>query len=413
MFSSYLPFQFDYSEWKISFDTVENWPSLDFDDSAWQSKKTSEFTTNARVTTYVRHQVDIPDINSYSVLNVQVKYAGGIVAYFNGRKVARFNLEKNFNEESQSLAVHDVDTPSKFHVIMTTVGGTNGKNMMAFEIHRPLGQSSSNKIVFDATGVFGVNECSILVDTYSVITGSPVSNTEIENLFDLNPTTYGSQANTQGTYIDWEAENLEETKFNSFAMQTVYSRTGFGFSLYVRMSSEEEYISSLAVTGQSTQALRRIAWGVPVGIAGFKQLKYEVDVPANGVVSFSSIMLQYCKPSGTGVCPGIGDYPSVGEGEISPASCEEGYRGYSYRTCSNGQLGEINNKYCVQKIPAKMLYKSGRFDLIKDVEAHIDAPKYENIIEEFYLAENTFLPTGLELNAKTGEITGIPTEEVL
>ena len=412
MFSSYLPFQFDYSEWKISFDTVENWNSLDFDDSAWQSKKTSQFETNAKVTTYVRHQVDIPDISSYSVLNVQVKYAGGIVAYFNGRKVARFNLEENFNEESQSLAVHDVDTPSKFHVIMTTVGGTNGKNMMAFEIHRPLGQSSSNKIVFDATGVFGVNECSILVDTYSVITGSPVSNTEIENLLDLNPTTYGNQANTQGTHIDWEVENLEGTRFNSFAMQTVYSRSGFGFSLYVRMSSEEEYTSSLAVTGQSTQALQRSAWGVPLGIAGFKQLKYEVDVPANSEVSFSSIMLQYCKPSGTGVCPGIGDYPSVGEGEISPASCEEGYRGYSYRTCSNGQLGEINNQYCTQKVPDKLLYDKSIYNLVYGTKVVIPKPTYLNIIEEFSLNEGVQLPLGLQLNAQTGEITGVPEEEV-
>ena len=412
MFSSYLPFQFDYSEWKISFDTVENWNSLDFDDSAWQSKKTSQFETNAKVTTYVRHQVDIPDISSYSVLNVQVKYAGGIVAYFNGRKVARFNLEENFNEESQSLAVHDVDTPSKFHVIMTTVGGTNGKNMMAFEIHRPLGQSSSNKIVFDATGVFGVNECSILVDTYSDISGSSVSNTEIENLFDLNPTTYGYQANTQGTHLDWEVENLEGTKFNSFAMQSTYSRTGFGFSLYVRMSSEDEYISSLAVTGQSTQALRRIAWGVPVGIAGFKQLKYEVDVPASSAVYFSSIILQYCKPSGTGVCPGIGDYPSVGEGEISPARCEEGYRGYSYRTCSGGVLGEISNQYCTQKVPDKLLYDKTIYNLVYGTTVEIAKPTYVNIIEQFYLGEGVQLPLGLQLNAQTGEITGVPEEEV-
>ena len=412
MFSSFLPFQYDYSSWKVSYDYVENWNSLEFDDSAWASKQTSQFGTNSKVTTYVRNQIDIPDISSYSVLNVQVKYTGGIVAYFNGRKVARFNLEDNFNEESQSLVVHDADTSSKFHVIMNTVGGVTGKNVIAFEIHRPTGQASSNNIVFDATGVFGVNDCSILVDTYAAVSGSDVTLTDIENLLDLNPTTYGYQANTQGTYIDWEVENLEGTKFNSFAMQTVYSRTGFGFTVGGRMSSDDEYIDAVAVTGQTTLALGRTAWSAPVGIAGFRYMHYQVDVAASSYVYLSSIILQYCKPSGTGVCPGIGDYPSVGEGEISPAYCEEGYRGYSYRTCQNGVLSDINYQYCTQKIPDKLLYDASIYNLVYGTNVQIAKPSYVNIIEQFYLGEGVQLPLGLQLNAQTGEITGTPSEEV-
>ena len=51
-------------------------------------------------------------------------------------------------------------------------------------------------------------------------------------------------------------------------------------------------------------------------------------------------MLQFCKSSSTGSCPAMGEYPSVGEGEISPAGCPEGFRGYAYRECQDGVLGE-------------------------------------------------------------------------
>ena len=411
MFSSYFPFQIEYTDWRISYDYVENWNSLEFDDSAWVLKKANQIGTNPRVTTYIRKEVNIPDIANYNVLNIRVKYAGGVAAYFNGRLVARFNLEENFDSESKSISVHDQDTFSKFHVIMPTVGGVTGKNIMAFEIHLPVGQSSSSSVVFDATGVFGVNECSILVDTYINIDGSNAYICDIEELLDLNPVSYGYQPNSESTYLSWEVENLEGSKFNSFGMQTVYARTSYGFSLYVRRESEEEETSALALLDQSTKALQRSNWGVPVGIAGFRYFRFKVDDTASSIVYVSSYMLLYCKPTGTGLCPAIGDYPSVGEGEISPAGCEEGYRGYSYRTCVNGQLGEINNQYCTQKVPDKLLYDASIYNLILGTNVHIPTPTYLNIISEFYMAENTFLPNGLTLNSKTGEITGVPTEE--
>ena len=412
MFSTYFPFQIEYtSDWKISYDYVENWSNLDFDDSAWVAKKASEIGTNIGVTTYIRKEVNIPDINNYHVLNVRVKYAGGVAAYFNGRLVARFNLEENFNSESKSLSVHDQDTFSKFHVIMSTVGGQTGKNIMAFEIHLPVGQSTSSPVVFDATGVFGVNDCSVLVDSYANIDGTTAYSCELEELLDLNPVTYGYQSNSESTYLSWEVENLEGSKFNNFGMQTVYARTSYGFSLYVRREESDEEISSLAVLDQSTKALQRCYWSVPVGIAGFRYFRFKVDDPASSAVYLSSYMLLYCKPSGTGVCPAIDDYPSVGEGEISPSTCQYGYRGYSYRTCTNGQLGEINNQYCVQKIPDKLMYDASIYTLVLDANAYIKKPEYLNIISEFSMAENTHLPAGLTLNAQTGEITGVPTEE--
>ena len=412
MFSSYLPFQIEYTEWKVSYDWVENWNAIDFDDSAWESKKANEIGTNEEITTYIRREVNIPDIDNYHVLNIRVKYTGGVVAYFNGRIVARFNLGEDFDSETMSFTLHDQNEFSMFHAIMTNVGGITGKNMMAFEIHRPMGQSSSNPVVFDATGVFGVNECSIVVDTYSSIDGSEVELCSLEELFDLNPTTYGYLSNYMGVYLEWTVENLEGTKFNSFALQTVYARTGYGFSLYGRRNTFDDYITAVETVGQSIQTLSRNAWSAPLGTIGFKQLRFEVDNAASSIVYVSSYILQYCKVSGSGSCPGIGEYPPVGEGEISPGSCEKGYRGYSYRTCSNGQLGEINNRYCIQLEPKNLAYARNAYNLTLDIAIRIPPPTYDNVIEEFYLAENDHLPLGLTLNSITGEIAGTPSMDV-
>ena len=411
MFSSYLPFQVEYSDWKVSYEHVENWNSKDFSDNAWASVKANQIDLNIEITTYIRKEVNIPDIANYHVLNVRVKYTGGVAAYFNGQIVARFNLEENFNSESISLAIHNANTFSKFHIILSTVGGTNGTNIMAFEIHRPIGQSSSSPVVFDATGVFGVNECSIVVDSFANIYGSTASSSNLEDFLDLNPVTFGFQPNEVGSYLYWEVENLEGTKFNSFGIQAAYSVSNLGFSLYVRKSSAQEYTSALAVVNQQLQALTRNVWSVPAGTAGFNQFKYEVDVPASDDVTVNSYILQYCKASGSGTCLADGKFPSVGEGEISPAECEYGYRGYLYRLCTNGQLGEVKYDKCIQKIPEKLEYSAKIFSFVVGATVAIPSPSYVNIIEKFYLEESQELPAGLSLNVTTGEITGIPTTE--
>ena len=411
MFSSYLPFQIEYSDWKTSYELVDNWNSKDFNDNAWASVKANQISTNVRITTYIRKEVNIPDIANYHVLNVRVKYTGGVVAYFNGQIVARFNLKENFSSESMSLAIHNANTFSKFHIILSTVGGTSGKNIMAFEIHRPIGQSSSSPVVFDATGVFGVNECSIVVDSFANIDGSTASSSNLEDFLDLNPVTFSFQPNEVGSYLYWEVENLEGTKFNSFGIQAAYSVSNLGFSLYVRKSSAEEYTSTLAVVNQQLQALTRNVWSVPAGTAGFNQFKYEVDVPASDDVIVNSYILQYCKASGSGTCLADGKFPSVGEGEISPAECEYGYRGYLYRLCTSGQLGEVKYDKCIQKIPEKLEYSTKIFKLALETTVAIPSPSYVNIIEKFYLEESQELPAGLSLNVTTGEITGIPTTE--
>ena len=137
-----------------------------------------------------------------------------------------------------------------------------------------------------------------------------------------------------------------------------------------------------------------------------------MDAAAGSVIQVSAYIFQYCKATGTDVCEGIDDYPGVGEGQISPSTCPDGFRGYSYRTCTNGQLGEIQNDKCTYKLPARLSYDNERYTLVLNTQVNIAKPSYRNIIQKFYLAENTFLPDGLTLDETTGAITGVPTSEM-
>ena len=75
-------------------------------------------------------------------------------------------------------------------------------------------------------------------------------------------------------------ENLEGSKWNSFALQTSTAATGYSFSMYGRYESVDESTSMLFMTDPTLLERQRTAWTVPVGVAGFKQLTFEVDAVA-------------------------------------------------------------------------------------------------------------------------------------
>ena len=407
MLATQLPFQINYSDWKLynaEAAVCENWKAVDFDDAAWQTVKAADMGSHVGTTAYIRHEVSIPAVEDYHVLNMRVKYTGSLAVCFNGQLVARFNLEDSFDASTEATTVHDASVFSKFHVILSTVGAVTGKNVMAFEVHRAPGQSA---IVFDATGVFAVNECSVTVDTFSDITASAVHTCSKEDLLNLNPTIYGELNNEVDSYLAWTVENLEGSKWNSFALQTNEDVSSFGFSIYARWEGDE-FVSALAQTGQLMHDRERSAWAMPISIVGFTQFRYVIDTIASAAPSINAMVFQYCKPSGSGTCPGIGNYPSIGEGEISPAKCAEGFRGYLYRECHDGVLGEVKNDKCEYKLPDKLAYESNNMEFVLNTEVSSGVPSYKNIITRFFMQDSTPLPDGLTLKELTGEITGTP-----
>ena len=73
------------------------------------------------------------------MLNVRVRYGGGVVVYLNGKMVARLNVYEEFSLGTESIVSHDPTTFSKFHIIVARSGAMEEKSVIAFEIHRPVG----------------------------------------------------------------------------------------------------------------------------------------------------------------------------------------------------------------------------------------------------------------------------------
>ena len=170
-----------------------------------------------------------------------------VAVHFNGKMVARLNLAEEFTAETESITLHDPTVFSKFHIILATSGATEEKNVIAFEIHRPVGSSSSTEFVFDATGVCGVETCSAVLDSYASLTGSETQQGEIEDAMNLDPVSIAKLDKLVGTNIEWTVENLLGTDFNSFVMMTQTTLTGFAFDLNARYTTakDEEPIKAL------------------------------------------------------------------------------------------------------------------------------------------------------------------------
>ena len=95
---------------------------------------------------------------------------------------------------------------------------------MAFEVHRVKDSSSAEPVIFDATGVFGVDDCSPVLDSYSSITGTTPSTNALSDAFDFNPSSFMNLPKTEGNYIDWIVENLEGSRFNTYSIFSLVYR---------------------------------------------------------------------------------------------------------------------------------------------------------------------------------------------
>ena len=411
VFSTFFPFQMEYTDWKVYQGEAipAGWNTASFDDSAWATKKAAEIPNPTTVTAYIRKSFQLTNIDDYQVLNVRMKYTGGVAVYFNGNRVARFNLIDDYEENTESIAVHDSTEDSKFHIVLVTAGVQEGTNVVAFEVHRPVGTSSSDPFVFDATGVFGVETCSTVIDSFSALTSTLLSSGTLAGMMDLDPYTTGTLPATVGTFVEWTVENLEGSKWNSFNLLGSADVPTWVFELYGYMTPEDE--QGRVVMVNSNEPLRQRTKpqiAVPVALAGFRKVRYEI-LQMSSTTNAGALAVAYCKASGD-VCPGIDFYPSVAEGQISPGPCEEGLTGYSYRTCTNGVLSEVQTDKCIYKAPTSARYRSVRYQFVKGTQSTTEKPFSRSIITHWYLDVGVKLPAGLTLNEQTGEISGIPTE---
>ena len=408
-FSSYIPFQIDYSMWKVAGThdlAKEGWNNLGFDDSQWTESLAADIGATTEKVLYVRKVFNIPNLDDYQVMNVRVKYLDGLLVYFNGKRVARFNMPATANYDTPALATHDATVFSKFGFVLSLNGAVVGDNVIAFEMHRSEDVPTSVPFAFDASAAFGVDTCSPLV--YSVVnvnSTTPYQGTP-NNLFDLYMITQMRMKKEIGSFVSWELETMEEAQFNGFAFFNGDTQSKLFSSLYAWTTHDDEVEINTLIDQALTKSLR-FEVETPVGLMGFHSFKYELNSAPKEVPRYSAFSLLYCKANGA-MCPGIDNYPAVSEGQISPALCGYGFTGFSYRNCTNGELSEPHNENCNYLFPENLEYSAAVYPFVKDVKSTTKVPVFDNIITEFYVAGDTPLPEGLALNNVTGEISGTP-----
>ena len=379
---------------------------MDFQDSNWEQLKAGEIGTGSGLTVYLRRHFSIPSLEDYQVMNVMVKYGGGLIAYVNGKKVARFNLPDVVDDSTRAPQAHDSSIAVFFHVILPFVKATLENNVIAIELHQAVDTSSSVPFDFYATGTFGVSDCSVVRDSFSSLTGPSDYPGDVMNFFDMSPMTYATLYSSYEIDFAWTSQNLEGMSYNAMAVYTNEDVNKWSFSIYGRFGNEN-YTTIAEIKDFNTTSKTRGVISVPVGVARFPNIVLETDALRTYSLSLVEMMFMYCKASGA-ICEGIGDFPTVAEGQISPSLCDEGFDGYAYRVCENGVLSEVKTDKCFYKVPRNIEYSATRYEFVRDVFATTGVPTFTNRITEWYLASGQKLPDGLELNKETGEISGTP-----
>ena len=182
---------------------------------------------------------------------------------------------------------------------------------MAFEVHRPVGTSSSEELVFDASGVFGVEVCSTVIDSYSRKDSNGLVSGSLDEMMDLDPYTTGTLSGKGGTYVEWVVENLEGSKWNSFNVVGGEDVARWVFELhgYENVSGEGE--GRRLMRSNSTLLSRtKPQITIPLGINGYRKIRYEIIESASDN-TIGSILWAYCSGSGMR-CVGDERFPSVG-----------------------------------------------------------------------------------------------------
>ena len=98
----------------------------------------------------------------------------------------------------------------------------------------------------------------------------------------------------------------------------------YGFALYADEPDTSSHNPLLELDSITLNATQRNAWSIALNRNGLNKLKYETK-SGNTLADISSFILQYDQNEGREMCPGLENYPSVGENEISVVSCGYGY----------------------------------------------------------------------------------------
>jgi hypothetical protein len=150
------------SEWNYldtNTEPVNNWTSMDYDDSEWSSglaqlgygdndeKTKISFGPNSsdkHIATYFRKEFDI-DTERIAEVSASVQFDDGVVVYLNGAEIFRHNMPEG-NIQNTTLAIDGAENLWMLFVVDKTLL-INGKNILAVSVHQ--NSVSSSDLSFD------------------------------------------------------------------------------------------------------------------------------------------------------------------------------------------------------------------------------------------------------------------------
>lgn len=411
VFYSYTPLQSRSSNYSMYLGTLpvnKEWFKLSFVESTdWKVMHPSEFDNpQAAKIVYLRKLFRIDGLVDLSIMHVQVKYRGKIAGYFNGVRVLRVNITDIGSDSFSPPTARDSLSVSRFHIVLSSQGAVEGNNCLAFEVHSPY--SKGTVFEFEGLAVFGIDTCNIIYDKM-FLTPEPTQEVPFylnyTHLFDFNIFTYFSVQSGMTSSYSVLFENQEIVRFNALAIISggqcdVASRIVNG-----RTYSDDEELEVIESVSSLVDRNLTII-DVPIGLLGFSQLDIELRQSCHHYHQLSELIPMYCVHSKR-VCPAVGSFPSVSEGQESPSSCGPDYDGYSYRLCKNGELQEENRSKCTEKTPYDFMYNTTAIEFIVGVHMRSILPDAKGIIWKYELREpETSLPFGIQLDPVTGMFYG-------
>ena len=291
LFALYSPISKN-GEWKMEFNFQSGWNQFSFDVSAWSSYTHGSTTQQSSGTLYFRKT--FAGVTGMAAVDIQFRYAHGILAFINGVEVFRDNLPSG--AVSPTTPASGSYTTSDYHgVIRPAAVAEAGEAVLAVELH--FTDASSRPVDFDAflsygSGISSDNKCFV---SYASVAASGTGVTNPNDAFDFT-------RNSCATGTGFPKEIV--ASFNSNVVPMVngirlwpYSNPDSSASSFTLYGSADAGSTWIPIFHPVSQSFSLMTWKQFVSIADpafYKSLKLEVEATHSTGMALYEVQFLIC-----------------------------------------------------------------------------------------------------------------------
>ena len=359
VFQAHQPVQPRTSLWHVctECELTEDWTDLNFDDYQWSEMFTDGLAKLplSSPAVYLRRRFILEDMNNYDLMRIQIRFVGGVIVYFNGNPVYRFNLDESPSASDYAFADHDGSSFTQFSIPLRVMYAKDGENVLAVELH--VAQGSSQPLDFDCIAILDISEASVLSTSYASFNGTTAMTGRVENLFDMDITTFYRPPFKVGTFWEWEFGNLHRNVFNEYWIVGANIIQNFTWMLQGRFDPSEDWIVLDVQRNVSLFDREPRKFEVPAATAGFRSIRFEVVDDVNvSVFELLEFFLVYHSPQGHNFCPSVDRYFATANDTFSYSPCPYGYFGLASRFCFDLEWEPEDLSHCQLLAPSHFVF---------------------------------------------------------